>query len=37
MLLWHYTTGEKLTAIVQDGFIKPTACRIDPGARIGTP
>jgi hypothetical protein len=32
-LLWHYTTGEKSVAIVQDGLIKPTACRIDPRER----
>ena len=32
-LLWHYTTGEKFIAIVQDGLIKPTASRIDPRER----
>jgi len=33
MMLWHYTTGEKLIAILEDGLIKPTSCRIDPGER----
>lgn len=32
-LLWHYTTGEKFVAIVEEGLIKPTACRIGPRER----
>mgnify|MGYP006274232821 CR=1 FL=1 len=32
-VLWHYTTGEKFVAIIEDGILKPTACRIDPGER----
>jgi hypothetical protein len=33
MFLWHYTTGEKFVAIIEDRILKPTACRIDPGER----
>lgn len=30
---WHYTVGERLKAILQDGFIKPATANVPPGER----